>query len=172
MSNEKYEASQTALQMELSNWLQQGEPNAFITYSFRTPVSYEKAIKAFGTHAHALKRHFFGNNSKRRLSMVPVVEKFHKGESYGALEKPEEGIHIHCLIRLPQQPKDHMEMVRSAWIEADPACGDPSIYCPNGDDWFLELNTSEAARRLINYALKTCTQDTAPVLWKFVSLGH
>ncbi|TCV92130.1 hypothetical protein EC912_108124 [Luteibacter rhizovicinus] len=172
MSEEVTRTTQTTLQTALGNWLQGAEPNAFITYSFRRAVSYDMACKTFGSHAYKLKCHFFGRNSKRRLAMIPVIEKYYAGKSYGALETDSEGIHIHCLIHLPEQPKDHMELIRETWISANPACGDPLVYCPNSDEWFKEIRTDDTANILINYALKTCTRDTESVLWKFVSLGQ
>lgn len=166
------ERTQTALQREASDWLSHGNPNVFITLSFREPAGYKRAEKAFGAFAYGLKSALFGRKSKKRLSMVPIVEKYHEGSSYGALMKPAEGIHIHCLMQLPDCPANHMEVIRKLWVQSDWCCGDPNVYCPKGDGWFEVLEAEDDAHRVINYVLKTCATDTQAVLWKFVSFGR
>ena len=166
------ERTQTALQREAADWLRHGYPNVFITLSFREPVSYARAVKIFGKYTHRLKSALFGRKSKKRLSIVPIVEKYHEGSSYGALTTPAEGIHIHCLARLPDCPADYMEMIRELWTQSDRCCGDPNVYCPDSSKWFEELDAEDDAHRVINYVLKTCATDTQAVLWKFVSFGR
>lgn len=164
--------AQTALQREAGDWLCQGAPNVFMTLSFRESVGYVRAEKSFGKFIYQLKSELFGRKSKKRLSMLPVVEKFHEGSSYGALMASSEGIHIHCLMQLPGCPANYMEVIRKLWMQSDWRCGDPNVYCPKSDKWFEELNTEDDAHRVINYVLKTCAADTQAVLWKFVSFGR
>ncbi|GAB2805131.1 hypothetical protein [Dyella kyungheensis] len=162
----------TDLQRSAINWLREAKVNAFITYSFRKEVSFTAAEKIFGTYAYGLKSAFFGRNSTKRFPMVPIVEKYHQGDSYAALLTPEEGIHIHCFMQLPDYPCNHKETIRELWTKSDQRCGDPAVYCPKDDGWFVEIKTSDDQDRLINYALKTCQQNTDAVLWKFVSFGR
>jgi hypothetical protein len=163
---------QTTLQRVTADWLQQIDPNVFVTYTFKEAVSYDRALKVFGTHVHSLRSELYGRNSKRRLPIVPVIEKYMKGSSYGSLLAPADGTHIHCLYRLPGKPDQYKEVIRRTWVEAHASCGDPNIYCPNGDDWYRELSAESDVSNVVDYVLKTCRSDTQAVLWKFVSFGH
>jgi hypothetical protein len=75
-------------------------------------------------------------------------------------------------MNLPGNPTEHMEAIRNLWKNSSSVCGDPHVYCPNSNKWFLELNTAKEKRIYINYALKTCATNTDAVLWKYVSVRH
>ncbi|KLD62506.1 hypothetical protein [Dyella japonica] len=159
----------STLQRVTADWLKQLEPNLFVTYTFEEAVSYDRAMKIFGTHVHSLRGELFGRRSKRLIPMVPVIEMYERGSSYGSLLMPSDGTHIHCAYRLPGQPDDYKEVIRRTWTQADNTCGNPDVYCRNSDGWYRELNTDSDAGNVIGYMLKTCAMDTEAVLWKFVS---
>ncbi len=169
----EYERSQTKLQAAIEQMILDGKPNVFITLrpNVEDGVSFERMEKLFGIFAYKLKCKLFGRGSKKRIFMVPVVEKYAEGESFGALTKNSDGTHIHCLVHFPGDPIDYKEMVRGLWINSSNACGDPDIYCPDSEKWFTVLNTEESQRALAKYIVKTCTEDTQAVLWKFVPSG-
>ena len=151
-----------------------GDSNAFVTLTSRARrgMSYEQAEKAFGTFAHSLKCHLFSAKSKKRIHMVPVVEGYSRQPGLAAKLGLREGTHIHCLMTLPGDPMAYMDVVAGLWRSSNSVCGDPAVYCPNSNNWFLELNTTEVRQIYVNYALKTCTTDTDAVLWDFVPIRH
>lgn len=168
-----YENKQTKMQTDARDWLLRVEPNVFVTLTFNSEmgVNGECARRVFGTFAHKLKCQLFGKNSKKRIGMCPVIEGSDaEGESLDA-EGRREQTHIHCLMRLPGNPMDYMEMVGRFWMESSRFCGNPKVYCPNNNDWFLEISSSEKRRALTNYVLKTCSIDIDAVLHEFVSFG-
>lgn len=168
-----YEEKQTKTQTDAREWLLRVEPNVFVTLTFKSEMGVERdyAEKVFGTFMHKLKCQLFGRNSKKRIWMCAVIE---GNDAEGASSNAEgcrEQTHIHCLMRLPGNPMDYMEMVSRFWVESSQICGNPKIYCPNNNNWFLEISNSEKRRALTNYVLKTCSMDIDAVLHDFVSFG-
>ena len=165
----EYEAQQTPIQIALREWVLPTEPNTFITLTFcdEFGVSYDQAAKAFGAFAHSIKCHFHGKNSKKRLFMFPVVEKSGV-EVSGSRTKRQDGTHIHCLMQLANDPIEHIEITRLSWMMAADICGDPNIYCPEKEGWYLPMTDYGTRRKLTNYAIKSCALNTDTVLWKFV----
>jgi hypothetical protein len=175
MNTTEYELRQTRLQAEMRDWILRGDPNSFVTLTFRSErgVSYRRAEKEYGAFAHELKCQLFGEKSTKRIFMVPIIEGYAKEQQRTALlDAPGEHTHIHCLIRFPGNPMDYKEIVRQIWIATSGVCGDPDVYCPNSDAWFQELATDESKRIRTNYVLKTCGQDTEALLCKFVPVRH
>jgi len=172
MGINEYEQRQTELQKVTRDWLLRGEPNVIVTLTFRSEdkVTFENAVKVFGTFAHQLKSHFFGEKSKKRIYMVPVVEGYQAPQMEGLAA--DKRTHIHCLMRLPDDPSAYKGVIREVWMASSGICGDPNVYCPNNDDWFLVLDSEERKRVFTNYVLKTCGIDTEAVLWKFVPIRH
>lgn len=169
----EYEEHQTQLQRVTRDWLLENYPtNTFVTLTFSAEagVSYSDAEGAFGSFVHRLRSHLHGAKSKKLIPMVPVVEGYDK--CYGMSKKlgMRESTHIHCLMNLDGNPKDLMHVVRRCWLDSSPLCGDPHIYCPNSDDWFLDLDTVKKRRIFVNYSLKTCTTNLDAVLVKFVPI--
>lgn len=165
---------QTILQTVTRDWLLRGKPNAFVTLTFRPEkgVSFDYAQKVTGTFMHGMKTEMFGEKSKKRFFVVPVIEGY-----VVAKHKPRR-THIHCLMRLPDDPLNYMATVRRVWLDSSPFSGDPLVYDPdieqqdNADieqnvekKWFKSIYEAEGA---INYVLKTCALDTQAILWKFV----
>lgn len=168
-----YEEKQTKIQTDARDWLLRVEPNVFVTLTFNSGMGVDDkcARRVFGTFAHKLKCQLFGRNSKKRIGMCPVIEGSDaEGESSNAKGRREQ-THIHCLMKLPGKPMDYMEMVCRLWVESSEVCGNPKIYCPKSNDWFLEISTNEKRRALTNYVLKTCSLDIDAVLLDFVPLG-
>jgi hypothetical protein len=163
--------SRTALQAQAADWILRGEHNVMVTLTFAGDdgVSYKFAEKAFGTFAHKLKCQLFGRNSKRRIAMCPIVENYGTEMMWStSLAGVRQGTHIHCLMRLPENPMDHKEVVRKLWRSSGPRCGDPKINCPNGKDWYVEMKNEHDRVGLTNYALKKCEQNVDGILVKFV----
>jgi hypothetical protein len=163
----------TEMQRQAAEWLLRGEPNVVVTLTFDTEegVSYKFAEEVFGTFAHKLKCHLFSKKSKKRIPMCPSVEHYGR-EMMWKTSAPgvRQGTHIHCLMRLPGNPMDYMEVVRKLWVSSNSLCGNPKVNCPNNDDWFKELATEESRRRMTNYALKTCGNNFDAVLVKFMPI--
>src|SRR5690606_7369534 len=124
--------------------LLRGEHNVMVTLTFsgHEGVTYKGAEKVFGIFAHQLKCHLFGRNSRRRIPMCPIVEDYGAemmwSTSPGGVRQ---GTHIHCLMRLPDDPLNYKEVVRQLWRASGPLCGDPKTNCPGSDDWFRPLTT-------------------------------
>ncbi|WP_313231381.1 hypothetical protein [Stenotrophomonas acidaminiphila] len=170
MEDWEYEARQTELQKGLASHFLQDNYNAFITLTFRSEgsVSYEYAEKTFGRFMHALRCSLFKERCAYRMPLVPVVESYPgRPLCSGAPSDPIERTHIHCCIKLPGNPLGHKELVQKRWLGAGGACGDPEIYCPNGEDWYIPLYTPVLMRKYVNYSLKQCCSDHQPVLWNF-----
>ena len=170
MQNDEYVELQSELQKELARHFLQDDYNAFITLTFKSEdsVSYDYAKKTFGRFMHALRCNLFKERCTYRMPMVPVIESYPgRPLCSGAPYDPNERTHIHCCIKLPGNPLDHKEMVRKKWLGAGGVCGDPLVYDPSGDNWFIELNTNAAATAYVNYSLKQCRVDHEPVLWNF-----
>lgn len=170
MEDSEYEERQTELQRGLASHFLQDNYNAFITLTFRSEdsVSYDYAEKTFGRFMHALRCSLFKERCTYRMPLVPVVESYPgRPLCSGAPCDPIERTHIHCCIKLPGNPLDHKELVRKRWLGAGGVCGDPQIYCPNGEDWYIPLYTPAVMRKYVNYSLKQCCSDHQPVLWNF-----
>lgn len=165
--------SRTEFQRQAADWLLGAEHNAMITLTFsgETGVSYNLAEKAFGSFAHKLKCHLFGANSKKRISMCPIVEDF-GGEMMWSTSATgtRQGTHIHCLMRLPGCPTTHKEVVRKLWRSSGKLCADPKVNCPNRDDWFIELDDADSKNEMTHYVLKKCDDNFDGVLVMFVPI--
>lgn len=170
MDDQEYEARQTKLQKALASHFLRDDYNAFITLTFRSEdsVSYYYAEKCFGRFMHSLRCSLFKKKCTYRMPVVPVVESYPgRPLCSGAPHDPTERTHIHCCIKLPGNPLDHKELVRASWLGAGSVCGDPRIYCPDDESWYIPLHTPESMRKRVNYSLKQCCVDHQPVLWKF-----
>jgi hypothetical protein len=165
---------QTALQTVTRDWLLRGKPNAFVTLTFRPEkgVSFNYAQRVTGTFVHGMKAEMFGEKSKKRFFVVPVIE------GYVQTKHKPRRTHIHCLMKLPNDPSSYMAMIRRVWLNSSPFSGDPLVYDPDIDQnddagieqhvekkWFKNIYEAGGA---IDYVLKTCAFDTQAILWKFV----
>lgn len=165
-----YEAQQTDLQKALARHFLQEGYNAFVTLTFRAEnsVSYLDARKVFGRFMHGARCSLYKERSTYRMPLLPVMESYPgRPLCSGFPVDPNERTHFHCCINLPGSPQDHKDLIRRAWVDASGVCGDPKIYCPNSDQWFIEIATPVEMRRYVNYSLKQCRYDHEPVLWDF-----
>jgi len=165
--------SRSEFQRQAADWLLGAEHNAMVTLTFsgEVGVSYKLAEKAFGTFAHKFKCHLFGRNSKKRISMCPVVEGFGGEMMWNtSAAGTRQGTHIHCLMRLPGCPVDYREVVRTLWRSSGKHCGDPKVNCPNRDDWFIELDDARDRDEMTNYVLKKCGDNLDGVLVMFMPI--
>lgn len=171
ITNTGEEARKIDLQMTTAKWLRSGNHNAFVTLTFRDEgkVSYAYAERTFGRFINSLRGALFGKRSKRRLALVPVIEGYDRSSFYRT--RNDLHIHIHCLIQLPGTPREHMSTVAELWKGTDRRCGDPDVYCPNSNDWFLTPDSDDFKDKVTTYSLKTCGADTDAILWKYVSFG-
>lgn len=171
MKESEYEESQNELQKVLADHFLVEDYNAFITLTYKSEdsVSYEYAKKTFGRFLHALRTNLYKESCTYRMPVVPVVESYPGRRLCSGLPADSiERTHIHCCIKLPGNPKDHMELVRKVWLSSGRHCGDPKIYCPKDEDnWFIEIMTTKLMKIYVNYSLKQCCYDHEPVLWNF-----
>lgn len=165
--------STTEFQRQTANWLRTAEHNVMVTLTFSgdTGVTYKLAEKAFGRFAHKLKCHLFGEKSKKRIPMCPIVEDF-GGEMMWSTSAAgtRQGTHIHCLMRLPDSPTTYKEVVRKLWRSSGTLCGDPNRNCPNSNDWFIELDDDCKKNELTQYVLKKCDDNLDGVLVMFMPI--
>ena len=163
--------SRTALQVQTADWLLRGEHNVMVTLTFSGDdgVSYKFAEKAFGIFAHKLKSYLFGNKSKKRIAMCPIVEDYGTEMMWSTSPTGvRQGTHIHCLMRLPDSPMDHNDVVHRLWRDSGRLCGDPKVNCPGKDDWYVEIDTEHDRIELTDYVLKKCEDNIDGILLKFV----
>ena len=169
MENHQYEQRQTKLQEATRDLILKGNPNNFTTLTFKENVSFKYARECYGSFASGLKRELFGWKSRKRILMFPVVESTGDGMNRATHHDIFGGrIHIHSVMGLPGNPQDHKELVLNLWMQSGGLCGNPCVYCPNSDDWFLDFDDKQKRRVMANYAVKTCANDHAGVLWDFV----
>lgn len=164
MDTQEYEQRQTTLQKATRDWLLRGQANAFITLTFRSEagVSFSFGEKAFGAFIHDLKCNLFGEKSKKRLFVVPVIE------GYVLAKHEPNRTHIHILVKFPGDPLNYKEVVRRSWMASSRLSGDPLVYDPSNEQWFKDISDQELCRIETNYVLKTCAMDTEAILWKYV----
>ena len=166
----KNNVRQTELQKALAEGFLQDDYNAFITLTYKTEgsVSYAYARRTFGRFMHAVRCSLYKETCTYRMPLVPVVESYPgRPLCSGAPYFPTERTHIHFCIKLPGNPLDHKEMIRRKWLDAGGACGDPSVYCPNGENWYIPLSEPAEIEAYVNYLLKQCCTDSEPLLLDF-----
>lgn len=148
-----------------TEWLlERSEYNAMVTFTFDSEfgVSYETAKLVFGIFVRKLRDELLGRKSRRRIPMAPVVE------DYGAAMGGREGTHIHCLMTLPGNPMSYMDVIQRVWRGAHATCGDPKVYCPDSDQWYLEISSAELRATLVGYVLKRCQLDLDGLLVQYM----
>lgn len=140
-----------------------------LTFSSKGGVSLTTAASIFGRFVGILRRTVFGKDSKRILPMIPVVEgSFEQlGNGNKALGMRER-THIHCLLQLDGDPLDYKEVVRAVWVKTSGRCGNPDVYCPNSDDWFIPLATEEERHWAASYLVKGFKSDTLGLLVNYI----
>lgn len=158
------------LQLATRDFALSGDVNVFGTFTFDAErgVGYGQAEDIFGTFIHALKCHLFGRNSKKRIHLFPVVEGYWRDQAMARRLGIREGTHIHALMNLPHDPLSYRDVVRELWMDSHSVCGDPHVYCPKSDKWFLDIRGAGLREVYAEYAVKTCAIDTDAVLWKYV----
>lgn len=140
-----------------------------LTFSGEDGVGYKFAEKGFGAFARKLKCHLFGRNSKKRIAMCPIVEDYGTEMMWSTSPAGvRQGTHIHCLMRLPGSPMEHKRVIHRLWRASGLRCGDPKVNCPGKDDWYVEIDTDHDKKKLTNYVLKKCEDNTVGILLKFV----
>lgn len=170
MEENQYELSQTKLQRALSEHFIKDDYNVFVTLTFKAAdsVSYHYAQKSFGRFIHAIRCSLYKESCTYRMPLVAVVESYPGRSLCSEIPyHPNERTHIHFCIKLPGNPLDQKELVRRSWLDAGGQCGDPKVYCPNSDQWFVPIATQCEMKKYVNYSLKQCRTDHEPVLWKF-----
>lgn len=160
------------IRLAATRWIASTKYNAFVTLTFcaESNLSYNRVARIFGRFLHRLKVQLFGRNSKKRLSLVPVIEKFDRDNLYRA--RGDLNTHVHVLIRFPGNPQEYKALVARLWKSSSRVCGDPAIYCPKDDGWFLTSKSESFSEEMAGYLTKTCTINTDAVLWQYVTLEN
>ena len=163
--------SQTPIQATLRDNFLKSAPNVNVfgtlTFNSEHGVSYWEAKKIFGKFIRLLNAYLYGIKSKKRILILPVVEKSGVEHGGGPYVKYD-GTHIHFVADIPGGATATQETVRKLWIASSKIAGDPNIYCPNSDDWYQTIWNYESKNSLIQYTIKTCRINTNTVLWDFV----
>lgn len=166
-----YENELTPLQLALRDNFLKSAPmvNVFGTLTFNTEfgVSYSQAKKIFGKFIRLLKAYLYGEKSKKRIFILPVVEKSGIENGGGEYVKYD-GTHIHFVAYIPNGATATQEIIRVLWMASSKLAGDPNVYCPDSNEWYQPLFNYEAKISTIQYTIKTCRINTNTVLWDFV----
>ncbi|WP_456999602.1 hypothetical protein [Luteimonas sp. A534] len=172
-SSDKY--SQTRLQAELADWLGQGHFNVMITLTFDSAdgVSLALATKLFGKFLQRLAPIVLRKGIRNgRVPMVPIIEDSKEQlRELGLTMEGREGTHLHVLMRLRgDDPYKYKDAIKEAWKVTGRLCGDPKIYCPDSDQWFLPLTSGALRKTYVGYVLKQQATDTLGLLVKYLHL--
>lgn len=153
-------------------WLENRAPyNVMFTGTFRSEdgITYGMAKLIFAMFVGRLRDRVFGRKSKRRIAMVPVLEGYmEQMQRRGLASGFREGTHIHVLIDLPLPTAEGKEVVLQCWKETHRLCGDPAVYCPDSDRWYLEITDAPMRASLIGYVLKRCRQNLDGLLLDYM----
>lgn len=163
----------TDLQEAAKSWvLKRAEYNVMATFTFRKDegVSYGEAKWMFGLFVRRLRDALWGrrSNRKRRLALVPVVEDYKEQLQRRGIVDCREGTHIHCLMALPGDPMDYKEVVHRLWVGTHPFCGEPKVYCPDSDDWYVPITNEHLRGVYAGYILKRCQFDVDGLLVQYM----
>ena len=74
-------------------------------------------------------------------------------------------------MQLPGDMDENRALVRKLWVRTSRLiCGDPNVYCPNSDDWFIKLSTRDEQRTYIGYAVKHMQADCTGLLFDCMNI--
>lgn len=160
------------LQQATIDWLcDRAEHNVMVTFTFKSAngVGYGEAKWIFGLFVRRLRDRLLGRRSKRKIPMAPVLEDYREQlQSRGLTTDVREGTHVHCLMQLPGNPMDHMDMVREVWAGSHEKCGEPTVYCPGSDLWFLPIGSEGLRATLTGYVVKRFELDVDGLLVQYM----
>lgn len=166
-----YYEAQTPIQKDLRDGFISSNPsvNVFGTLTFDSEhgVSFNHAKKVFGKFIRLVKAHYYGVKSKKRIRILPVIEKSlveHGGSRYAR----QDGTHIHFIADIPGHPADSLPIIKSLWKASSRIAGNPDVYCPKSNDWYQILKNHEGQLAATQYTIKSCRINTQTVLWEFV----
>lgn len=163
----------TPLQINLGAWLDEVKWNLMVTLTFRHPDGVSKALaeKIFGRFLKKLRAILIRKGTNNKIPMAAVVEDSREQlRELGLSIDGREGTHIHFLTRVRggEDPYKYKEAIRLAWIATNRLCGEPRVYCPNSDKWFLPLTSDEMRRGFTGYVLKHHGHDTLGLLIQYL----
>lgn len=164
----------TPLQRATKRWvLKRAEYNAMVTFTFSKEggVGYEEAKWIFGLFMRRFRDEIWGrrSNRNRRIPIVPVVEDYREQlQKRGNGVDAREGTHIHCLVAFPSEPLSYKDVVQRVWAGTHPWCGNPSVYCPDSDGWFVQISNDSLRRVYSGYILKRCRIDVDGLLLQYM----
>lgn len=158
----------TQLQSMLSDWFISAAPNVMATLTFKTELGVRQsaAEKAFKRFSAKLTAELGNRYPGKQVLLIPVVENSREQLwRYGLTRYGREGTHIHALMKLPGDMDENRALVRKLWVKTSRViCGDPKVYCPNSNDWFIKLSTRDEQRTYIGYAVKHMQADCTGLL--------
>jgi hypothetical protein len=158
----------TTTQTMLLDWFSAARPNVMATLTFKGMhgVRIAAAERTFKRFSANLLSEVSATHPKAEVRLVPVVENSSEQlRSYGLTPYGREGTHLHVLMRLPGDLVEQRERVRKLWIGSNKMlCGDPRVYCPESNDWFVELTTRAERSTYISYVVKHMRNDCLGLL--------
>jgi hypothetical protein len=168
---EPYE--RTRLQAEMADWLGQVEWNLMVTFTFSAEdgVSLPLASKLFGKFIPRLREIVLRKGSRSKIKMAAFVEDSREQlQNVGLQVDGREGTHIHVLLHVRGDDLyKYKDAIEKAWKATNRLCGDPTIYCPDSDEWYLPLTSGEMRRGYTGYVLKHHGTDTLGLLIQFLN---
>ena len=164
----------TRLQAATAEWLGEVEWNLMVTFTFKREggVSLPLATKLFGNFIPRLREIVLRKGSTRRIPMAAVVENSREQlQNVGLQVDGREGTHIHVLLRVRgDDPYKYKDAIEKAWKLTNRFCGDPTVYCPDSDEWYLPLTSDEMRKGYTGYILKHHGTDTLGLLIPYLHL--
>lgn len=166
----------TLHQKAIRDWLIDIEFNIMATLTFKVGmgVSLYSAEKAFCRFSEKLKGSVWKRNPNDDVMYAPVVENsFEQQRIRGSPPPGREGTHIHVLLKLPGELDENRKRIRNLWVSTSKfVCGDPSIYCPDGDKWCVGIETLEEREAYIGYVAKHMQDDCTGLLVNQLRIGR
>lgn len=165
----------TRLQEEMADWLYEANFNVMVTLTFDSEdgVSHPLATKLFGKFLQRLTPIVLRRGIRNgRVPMAPIIEDSNEQlRELGLPMEGREGTHLHVLMRLRgDDPYKYKDAIAKAWKATNRLCGDPKIYCPDSDQWYLPLTSDELQKTYVGYVVKQQETDTLGLLVKYLHL--
>lgn len=167
--------STTRLQEATAKWLGEVSWNLAMTLTFddERGVSQDTAARLYGKFLPKLREVVLRKGARNKMiQMAPIIEDSREQlRNAGISMDGREGTHIHVLLRVRgDDPLKYKEAIARAWRATNRRCGDPTISCPNSDQWFLPLRDTPTRERLTGYFLKHQASDTFGLLVQYLHL--
>jgi len=136
----------------LGNWIEELSCDYFVTFTFRNPeISKESAEKALKLFIMRINRSLFGNRPKRKLIMIPFIEKNYF-----------QGYHFHIFMKIPEGFYDNtikVEMKKQWCLLAESGKSTFEANLDGNHKWFTPINDSEGLSKYVLKQSNNCKID-------------